>query len=101
MLSAEANDSNQSNQEGPSAPQSAIQNQNTSQTNLKTAQDWNRSLKELLDSNPSAPAGSAGEYRICPEDVRNINIFEPTELNRKVRVSGGGDRRLPFLRPIR
>ncbi len=101
MLSAERNDSNQSNQEGLSAPQSAIQNQNTSQTNLKTAQDWNRRLKELLDSNPSAPAVSAGEYRIGPEDVLNINIFEAQELNREVRVSAGGDISLPLLGSVR
>ncbi len=101
MLSAETNDSNQGNQEGLSAPQSASQNQNTSQTNLKTAQDWNRRLKELLDSNPSAPAVSAGEYRIGPEDVLNINIFEAQELNREVRVSAGGDISLPLLGSVR
>ena len=97
MLSAETNDCNQGNQEVLSAPQSASQNQNTSQTNLKTAQDWNRRLKELLDSNPSAPAVSVGEYRIGPEDVLNINIFEAQELNREVRVSAGGDISLPLL----
>lgn len=101
MLSAETNDSNQGNQEGLSAPQSPSQNQNTSQTNLKTAQDWNRRLKELLDSNPSAPAVSAGEYRIGPEDVLNINIFEAQELNREVRVSAGGDISLPLLGSVR
>jgi polysaccharide export outer membrane protein len=101
MLSAETNDSNQGNQEGLSAPQSASQKQNTSQTNLKTAQDWNRRLKELLDSNPSAPAVSAREYRIGPEDVLNINIFEAQELNREVRVSAGGDISLPLLGSVR
>jgi len=101
MLSAETNDSNQGNQEGLSAPQSASQNQNTSQTNLETAEDWNRRLKELLDSNPSAPAVGAGEYRIGPEDVLNINIFEAQELNREVRVSAGGDISLPLLGSVR
>jgi polysaccharide biosynthesis/export protein len=101
MLSAETNDSNQGNQEGLSAPQSAIQNQNTSQTNLRTAEDWNRRLKDLLDSNPSAPAVSAGEYRIGPEDVLNINIFEAQELNREVRVSAGGEISLPLLGSVR
>jgi len=101
MLSAETNDSNQGNQEGLSTPQSASQNQNTSQANLKTAQDWNRRLKELLDSNPSAPAVSTGEYRVGPEDVLNINIFEAQELNREVRVSAGGDISLPLLGSVR
>jgi len=101
VLSAKTIDSNQGNQEGLSAPQSASQNQNTSQTNLKTAEDWNRRLKELLDSNPSAPAVGAGEYRIGPEDVLNINIFEAQELNREVRVSAGGDISLPLLGSVR
>jgi len=68
---------------------------------LETAEDWNRRLKELLDSNPSAPAVSAGEYRIGPEDVLNINIFEAQELNREVRVSAGGDISLPLLGSVR
>src|SRR5438309_5736465 len=101
MTSAQTNHSNQGNQKVLSTPQSAIQNQNTSQTNLKTAQDWNRRLKELLDSNPSAPAVSAGEYRVGPEDVLNINVFEAQELNREVRVSAGGEIPLPLLGSVR
>jgi len=101
MLSAETNDSNQGNQEGLSTPQSASQNQNTPQANLETAEDWNRLLKRLLDSNPSAPAVSAREYRIGPEDVLNINIFQAQELNREVRVTAGGDISLPLIGSVR
>ena len=101
MLSAGTNDSNQGNQEGLSTPQSASQNQNTPQANLETAEDWNRLLKRLLDSNPSAPAVSAREYRIGPEDVLNINIFEAQELNREVRVTAGGDISLPLIGSVR
>ncbi len=42
-----------------------------------------------------------GEYRIGPEDVLNINIFEAQELNREVRVSAGGDISLPLLGSVR
>jgi polysaccharide export outer membrane protein len=68
---------------------------------LETAEDWNHRLKELLDSNPSAPVVSAQEYRIGPEDVLNINVFEAQELNREVRVSASGEISLPLLGSVR
>jgi len=101
LLSAKTIDSIQGNQEVLSTPQSASQNQNTPQANLETAEDWNRRLKELLDSNASAPAVSAEEYRIGPEDVLNINVFEAQELNREVRVSASGEISLPLLGSVR
>jgi polysaccharide export outer membrane protein len=54
-----------------------------------------------LDTNPSAPATTAQEYRIGPEDVLNINIFEAQELNREVRVSANGEISLPLLGSVR
>jgi len=101
VLSPKTIDSIQDNQEVLSTPDSASPSQNTPQANLETAEDWNRRLKKLLDSNPSAPAVSAREYRIGPEDVLNINIFEAQELNREVRVSAGGDISLPLLGSVR
>jgi polysaccharide export outer membrane protein len=91
----------QSNQEVVSTPQSANQNQNPSQPKLETTEDWNRRLTELLDSNRSAPAATAQEYRIGPEDVLNINVFEAQELNREVRVSASGEISLPLLGSVR
>ena len=93
--------SSQVNQEAISKPQSASQNESVPQPNLETAGDWNRRLKELLDSNPSAPAVSAQEYRIGSDDVLNINVFEAQELNREVRVSAGGEISLPLLGSVR
>jgi polysaccharide biosynthesis/export protein len=88
-------------QEALSTPRPADQNQNTPQPNLETAEDWNRRLKELLDSHPSAPTVSSQEYRIGPEDVLNINVFEAQELNREVRVSASGEISLPLLGAVR
>jgi len=85
----------------PSSSQSANQDQSAPQPNLETAGDWNQRLKELLDSHPSTPALSAQEYRIGPEDVLNINVFEAQELNREVRVSAGGEISLPLLGSVR
>jgi len=93
--------STQGSQEAHSSPQSASQNQTAPPPNLETAGDWNHRLKELLDSNPSTPVLSAQEYRIGPEDVLNINVFEAQELNREVRVSAGGEISLPLLGSVR
>jgi len=94
-------DSAQGEQEIPSAGQSTAQTQNAAPSNLETAKDWNRRLKELLGSNPSASAVSAQEYRIGSEDVLNINVFEAQELNREVRVSASGEISLPLLASVR
>jgi len=91
----------QGSQEVRLSPQSANQNQTAPPPNLETSGDWNHRLKELLDSNPSARALSAQEYRIGPEDVLNINVFEAQELNREVRVSAGREISLPLLGSVR
>ena len=93
--------STQGSQEASTSPQSRNQNQTAPPPNLETAGDWNHRLKELLDSNPSTLAVSAQEYRIGPEDVLNINVFEAQELNREVRVSAGGEISLPLLGSVR
>ena len=68
---------------------------------LKTSEDWNRRLRQLVhaDSEPS-PADSA-KYRIGADDVLDINVFAAPELNRQVRVSSGGEISLPVLGQIR
>jgi polysaccharide export outer membrane protein len=101
LFAANGISSGQSKQEVFSTPRSANQNQNASQPKLETTEDWNRRLTELSDTNPSAPATTAQEYRIGPEDVLNINIFEAQELNREARVSANGEISLPLLGSIR
>jgi polysaccharide biosynthesis/export protein len=92
--------SSQSKQEVLSTPQSVHQNQNASPPKSETTEDWNRRLTELLDSNRAAPARDQ-EYRIGPEDVLGINVFEAQELNREVRVSASGEISLPLLGSVR
>jgi len=94
-------DSCRCEQEAPSGRQSTMRNQDAAPPNLQTAADWNRQLKKLLDSYPSVSAVSAQEYRIGPEDVLSINVFEAQELNREVRVSAGGEISLPLLGSVR
>lgn len=68
----------------------------------KTAKDYNQRLLELdrmLDS--EAPVVSRGDYRIGPDDLLQISVFEAPEMNREVRVSAGGEISLPLLGDIR
>jgi polysaccharide export outer membrane protein len=87
----------QNEQEIPSAPQAAATDPVKSSSQLQTSEDWNRRLKELLNSNPLAPMASPQEYRIGPEDVININVFQAQELNRELRVAASGEISLPLL----
>ena len=81
--------------------QSAAQQQDAAPSNLATTKDWNRRLKELLDSHSSPSTVSAQEYHIGSDDLLSINVFEAQELNRDVRVSAGGEISLPLLGAVR
>jgi len=91
----------QDGQQSSPAGQSAAQQQAATPSNLATTRDWNRRLKELLDSHPSPSNVSAQEYLIGPDDLLSINVFEAQELNRDVRVSTGGEISLPLLGAVR
>ena len=65
--------------------------------NLQTSQEWNRRLKELLDSHAALPPAGPQDYRIGFDDVLDISVFEAQELNREVRVSSAGEVSLPLL----
>jgi polysaccharide biosynthesis/export protein len=101
LSAAETTNVSQEKQEALHTPQSANQNETVSQPKLETTEDWNHRLTELLDSHPSAPAATSQEYRIGPEDVLSINVFEAQELNREVRVSVSGEISLPLLGSVR
>jgi len=60
-------------------------------TTLETAEDLNRRLEELRASlNHETHDASVPEYRIGPDDVLEISVFDVPELNRKLRVSAAG-----------
>src|SRR5690242_5758709 len=74
----------------PSSREHAADDPTKSPPNLQTSQEWNRHLKELLDSYSAVfPAGPL-DYRIGFDDVLDISVFEAQELNREVRVSSAG-----------
>lgn len=64
----------------------------------RTAQEYNQRLEQLRQMlDPQMPAASADEYRIGPDDLLDITVFEAPELNRSQRVSAGGQISLPLL----
>jgi polysaccharide export outer membrane protein len=48
-----------------------------------------------------ASTGTAGDYRLGPEDVIDVRVFELDQLNRTVRVSGDDHIELPLVGRIR
>jgi polysaccharide export outer membrane protein len=68
---------------------------------LSSPEDWNKRLEELVATAQVAPFGTAGQYRIGPEDLLQITVFEAPEMNRDVRVSASGEISLPLLGLVR
>ena len=68
---------------------------------LRTTDDWNRRLQELVRSSEALPVALPNEYRIGPEDLVDVTVFEAPELNRSVRVSASGEISLPLLGAVK
>ncbi len=69
---------------------------------LDTTEDFNRRLQQMQRMLAAAGENStAGEYRIGPEDLLEITVFEATEMNRALRVSASGEISLPLLGAVR
>ncbi len=88
---------------GAAAGQSAVQSTAPAQkTALDTTEDYNQRLAQMRRMLAAAGEnGPAGEYRIGPEDLLEITIFEAPELNRALRVAAGGEISLPLLGAVR
>jgi len=68
----------------------------------ETTQDYNRRLEELLQAADAQVGGAANQdYRIGPDDVLDVSVFEVPDLNRTVRVSAEGEILLPPLGNVR
>ena len=63
-----------------------------------TTDDYNQRLGQLKQSLAGPVANSTAEdYRIGPQDLLEISVFEAPELNQAVRVSASGEISLPLL----
>jgi polysaccharide export outer membrane protein len=63
----------------------------------ESTEDYNRKLERLKEQFAETREHQTGDYRIGPQDLLDINIFEAPELNRTVRVSENGEVSLPLL----
>lgn len=59
--------------------------------------DWNARLLEDAQAQAANNVASRQDYRIGPEDLIEISVFEVPELSRTVRVSASGDISLPLI----
>jgi polysaccharide export outer membrane protein len=66
-------------------------------TSGESSRDYNRRLQQLLPGAGNDRRASTLDYRIGPEDLLQISVFEAPALNRTVRVSADGDISLPLL----
>jgi len=71
------------------------------QSGLETTEDWNRRLQELMRHAEPASVAVPQEYRIGPEDLVEITVFEAPELNRTARVSASGEISLPLIGAVK
>lgn len=72
------------------------------QLRRETTQDYNKRLEELSrQTDAQTGRGANQDYRVGPDDLLEISVFEAPDLNRTVRVSGGGEILLPLLGNVR
>ena len=76
---------------------SKSQGADESAATAESTEDYNRKLERLREHFAETRERQTGDYRIGPQDLLDINIFEAPELNRTVRVSENGEVSLPLL----
>jgi polysaccharide biosynthesis/export protein len=70
----------------------------TSSPTPESTHDYNQRLEQLREQFAAEQRDrQSRDYRIGPQDLLEINIFEAPELNRGVRVSENGDVSMPLL----
>ena len=68
---------------------------------LRTTEDWNKRLQELLRQSEPVSLTPTQEYHIGPEDLVEITVFEAPELGRSFRVSASGEISMPLLGTVK
>jgi len=67
---------------------------------LQTTDDWNLRLLELAKKEPGAILRGQ-EYRLGPQDLLEVSVFEALEMNRTVRIAEGGEISLPLIGAVK
>jgi polysaccharide biosynthesis/export protein len=80
------------------APPAEAPAQTPATTREVTTDDYNQRLGQLKQSLAGAvPNATAEDYRIGPQDLLEISVFEAPELNSAVRVSASGEISIPLV----
>lgn len=66
-----------------------------------TFRQWNEQLLQTAQSEGNDLPQTRQEYRIGPEDLIEVSVFEVPELSRTVRVSASGEISLPLIGAVR
>jgi polysaccharide export outer membrane protein len=69
----------------------------SSGSQTETTEEYNRRLQEVLRLSSTSPNSPTDDYRIGPEDLLEISVFDAPELDRTVRVSANGQISLPLV----
>lgn len=72
-----------------------------SRTAREATESYNRRIEQVRQSTAGEKADAMEEYRIGPEDLLEVSVFDAVELNRSTRVAAGGEISLPLLGTVR
>jgi polysaccharide export outer membrane protein len=72
-----------------------------SRTASETTEDYNRRIEQVRKSAAGEKVDAMDEYRVGPEDLLEVSVFDAVELNRSTRVAAGGEISLPLLGTVR
>jgi polysaccharide biosynthesis/export protein len=85
---------------GPNSPK-GISPRGVQEKEIESAGQVKEMNERILMGTLAAGKATAGDYKIGPEDLLEIAVFEVEKLNKTVRVSARGDISLPLLGILR
>ena len=86
------------NQVSPSAPQrSPVRGATAPVAQDSTLREWNQQIAAAAQAQAGQAGSVADDYRIGPEDLIDVAVFQVPEMSGTVRVTAGGEISLPLL----
>ena len=75
----------------------ALSHQELQEKEIESARQVREMNERILMGSLAASRATSGDYRIGPEDLLEVAVFEVEKLNKTVRVSARGDISLPLI----
>jgi polysaccharide export outer membrane protein len=85
---------------GPTSPK-GMPSREVQEKEIESARQVKEMNDRILMSTLATSKATSGDYKIGPEDLIEITVFEVEKLNKTVRVSARGDISLPLLGILR